>query len=83
MATGKGNNQVRFEGALRFGPDLHVIAPWREWDWLAVKWTTAGAVPCTASLTKIYSRDQWHISRGGSENTWNAPNEVLGVDSRS
>ena len=31
--TGKGNDQVRFEGAFAaLAPDLHVIAPWREWD---------------------------------------------------
>ena len=32
-ATGKGNDQVRFElGAYALRPDIHVIAPWREWD---------------------------------------------------
>ncbi len=32
-ATGKGNDQVRFElGYLAFNPDLKIIAPWREWD---------------------------------------------------
>ena len=32
-ATGKGNDQVRFElGALALRPDIKVIAPWREWD---------------------------------------------------
>ena len=32
-ATGKGNDQVRFElGAYALSPDIHIIAPWREWD---------------------------------------------------
>ncbi|MGC9551181.1 argininosuccinate synthase [Vibrio metoecus] len=82
--TGKGNDQVRFEGAFAaLAPDLHVIAPWREWnlrsreaclDYLAER-----NIPCAASLTKIYSRDAnaWHVSTEGGvlESTWNAPNE--------
>lgn len=82
--TGKGNDQVRFEGAFAaLAPDLHVIAPWREWhldsreaclDYLAER-----NIPCSASLTKIYSRDAnaWHISTEGGvlENTWNPTNE--------
>ncbi|HGS4604544.1 TPA: argininosuccinate synthase [Vibrio cholerae] len=82
--TGKGNDQVRFEGAFSaLAPDLHVIAPWREWnlrsreaclDYLAER-----NIPCAASLTKIYSRDAnaWHVSTEGGvlESTWNAPNE--------
>lgn len=82
--TGKGNDQVRFEGTFAaLAPDLHVIAPWREWnlrsreaclDYLAER-----NIPCAASLTKIYSRDAnaWHVSTEGGvlESTWNAPNE--------
>ncbi|ELI0358199.1 argininosuccinate synthase [Vibrio cholerae] len=82
--TGKGNDQVRFEGAFAaLAPDLHVIAPWREWnlrsreaclDYLAER-----NIPCAALLTKIYSRDAnaWHVSTEGGvlESTWNAPNE--------
>ncbi|EGR2830217.1 argininosuccinate synthase [Vibrio cholerae] len=82
--TGKGNDQVRFEGAFAaLAPDMHVIAPWREWnlrsreaclDYLAER-----NIPCAASLTKIYSRDAnaWHVSTEGGvlESTWNAPNE--------
>jgi len=72
--TGKGNDQVRFEGAFAaLAPDLKVIAPWREWqmesredllDYLANK-----NVPTSASATKIYSRDAnaWHISHEGGE----------------
>ncbi|CAH0534640.1 Argininosuccinate synthase [Vibrio stylophorae] len=86
--TGKGNDQVRFEGAFAaIAPNLKVIAPWREWnlrsreallDYLAER-----QIPCTASLEKIYSRDAnaWHISTEGGvlENTWNQPNELCWV----
>ena len=35
-ATGKGNDQVRFElGAYALNPNIHIIAPWREWDLLS------------------------------------------------
>ncbi|WP_217543282.1 argininosuccinate synthase [Vibrio metschnikovii] len=82
--TGKGNDQVRFEGAFAaLAPDLHVIAPWREWDIVSreecLDYLAERNIPCTASLTKIYSRDAnaWHISTEGGvlESTWNAPNE--------
>ncbi|MFV0449251.1 MAG: argininosuccinate synthase [Vibrio sp.] len=81
--TGKGNDQVRFEGAFAaLAPDLHVIAPWREWDLVSreecLDYLAARNIPCAASLTKIYSRDAnaWHISTEGGvlESTWNAPN---------
>lgn len=82
--TGKGNDQVRFEGAFAsLAPELHVIAPWREWDLVSreecLDYLAERNIPCTASLTKIYSRDAnaWHISTEGGvlEDTWNAPNE--------
>ena len=82
--TGKGNDQVRFEGAFAaLAPDLHVIAPWREWDLVSreecLDYLAERNIPCTASLTKIYSRDAnaWHISTEGGvlEDTWNQPNE--------
>ncbi|MDE1514988.1 argininosuccinate synthase [Vibrio sp. dsl-7] len=82
--TGKGNDQVRFEGTFAaLAPDLHVIAPWREWDLRSreacLDYLAARNIPCAASLTKIYSRDAnaWHISTEGGvlESTWNAPNE--------
>ncbi|MEI8655106.1 MULTISPECIES: argininosuccinate synthase [Vibrio] len=81
--TGKGNDQVRFEGAFAaLAPDLHVIAPWREWDLVSreecLDYLAERNIPCAASLTKIYSRDAnaWHISTEGGvlESTWNAPN---------
>ncbi|MEF2507925.1 argininosuccinate synthase [Vibrio mimicus] len=82
--TGKGNDQVRFEGAFAaLAPDLHVIAPWREWDLRSreacLEYLAERNIPCAASLTKIYSRDAnaWHVSTEGGvlESTWNAPNE--------
>ncbi|TLE13502.1 argininosuccinate synthase [Vibrio cholerae] len=82
--TGKGNDQVRFEGAFAaLAPDLHVIAPWREWDLRSreacLDYLAERNIPCAVSLTKIYSRDAnaWHVSTEGGvlESTWNAPNE--------
>ncbi|MCX9574426.1 argininosuccinate synthase [Vibrio cholerae] len=82
--TGKGNDQVRFEGAFAaLAPDLHVIAPWREWELRSreacLDYLAERNIPCAASLTKIYSRDAnaWHVSTEGGvlESTWNAPNE--------
>lgn len=80
--TGKGNDQVRFESCFAaLAPDLHVIAPWREWtmrsrpDLLA--YLAERNIPCAASATKIYSRDAnlWHISTEGGEleDPWNEP----------
>uniref|UniRef100_UPI003F58C71D argininosuccinate synthase n=1 Tax=Vibrio cholerae TaxID=666 RepID=UPI003F58C71D len=63
--------------------NLHVIAPWREWDLRSreacLDYLAERNIPCAASLTKIYSRDAnaWHVSTEGGvlESTWNAPNE--------
>ncbi|MEL6761796.1 MAG: argininosuccinate synthase [Myxococcota bacterium] len=80
--TGKGNDQLRFELTYRAtAPDLHVIAPWREWDLQGredcINYAKAHAIPVTASKEKIYSRDRnlWHISHEGGEleDPWNAP----------
>ena len=90
--TGKGNDQVRFEGAFAaLAPQLTVIAPWREWqfnsrqsllDYLAEK-----KVPTTASATKIYSRDAnlWHISHEGGEleNPWCEPSDQVWMWTKS
>lgn len=82
--TGKGNDQVRFEGAFAaLAPELTVIAPWREWKLVSreqcLDYLAERNIPCSASLTKIYSRDAnaWHVSTEGGvlENTWNAPND--------
>lgn len=84
--TGKGNDQVRFESAFAaLAPELTVIAPWREWtmrsrpDLLA--YLAERNIPCSASVTKIYSRDAnlWHISTEGGEleDPWNEPTEQV------
>lgn len=72
--TGKGNDQVRFEGAFAaLAPDLQVIAPWREWDMSSredlLAYLAEKNIPTSASATKIYSRDAnaWHISHEGGE----------------
>ncbi|MDG2394708.1 MAG: argininosuccinate synthase, partial [Thalassotalea sp.] len=72
--TGKGNDQVRFESCFAaLAPQLTVIAPWREWDMVSredlLDYLAARDIPCSASLTKIYSRDAnaWHISHEGGE----------------
>ncbi|MDT0582346.1 MULTISPECIES: argininosuccinate synthase [Alteromonadaceae] len=72
--TGKGNDQVRFEGAFAaLAPDLQVIAPWREWDMVSredlLDYLASRNIATTASATKIYSRDAnaWHISHEGGE----------------
>ncbi len=82
-ATGKGNDQVRFEGTYTaLAPQLKVIAPWREWDLRSrealLDYLKVRNIPTTASLEKIYSRDEnaWHISTEGGvlESPWNQSN---------
>lgn len=85
-ATGKGNDQVRFE--LTFAaldPRLKVIAPWREWDIRsredAINYAKARNVPVTATEKSIYSRDRnlWHLSHEGGplEDPWLEPSEGM------
>jgi argininosuccinate synthase len=70
--TGKGNDQVRFELTYAaLGPDLRVIAPWREWDFKGredlIAYVTAKEIPVQATLEKPYSTDRnlWHCSHEG------------------
>lgn len=83
-ATGKGNDQVRFETTYTaLAPQLKVVAPWREWNLRSrealLNYLKKHHIPTTASLDKIYSRDEnaWHISTEGGvlENPWNTPNK--------
>ena len=82
--TGKGNDQVRFEGAVAaLAPQLAIIAPWRIWDMRSredlLDYLAERNIKTTASATKIYSRDAnaFHISTEGGEleSTWNEPSE--------
>ena len=84
--TGKGNDQVRFELTYKaLGPELQIIAPWREWaihsreD--ALTYATAHNIPVEQSLKNIYSRDRniWHLSHEGGrlEDPRNAPEEAM------
>ncbi|GIU40572.1 argininosuccinate synthase [Shewanella sairae] len=82
--TGKGNDQVRFEGCFAaLAPDLKVIAPWREWEMVSredlLDYLAERNIATSASATKIYSRDAnaWHISHEGGEleDPWNEPSK--------
>ena len=71
-ATGKGNDQVRFELAIkRFAPDMKIIAPWREWDIKSreeeIDYAEAHHVPLKISRETNYSKDKnlWHLSHEG------------------
>ncbi|RPI85392.1 MAG: argininosuccinate synthase [Chloroflexi bacterium] len=85
-ATGKGNDQVRFElTVMALDPRLKVIAPWREWDIRsredAIEYAKARSIPIKATLKSIYSRDGnlWHLSHEGGplEDPWNEPDESM------
>jgi argininosuccinate synthase len=85
-ATGKGNDQVRFElTAMALDPRLQIIAPWREWDIRsredALEYAAARGIPVPNTLKSIYSRDRnlWHISHEGGplEETWVEPHEDM------
>ncbi len=80
--TGKGNDQVRFELAIKhFAPDMPVIAPWREWSIQSrdeeIDYAEAHNVPLKISRETNYSKDKnlWHLSHEGLdlENTGNEP----------
>ncbi|HIU10840.1 MAG TPA: argininosuccinate synthase [Candidatus Avidehalobacter gallistercoris] len=71
-ATGKGNDQVRFEAAVKaLAPDLKIIAPWREWDIQsrdqAMDYAAAHNVPLAVTKKTSYSMDRnlWHLSHEG------------------
>ena len=80
--TGKGNDQVRFELAIkRFAPGMKVIAPWREWEIKSreeeIDYAEAHNVPLRISRETNYSKDKnlWHLSHEGLdlEDPWNEP----------
>ena len=70
--TGKGNDQVRFELAIKaFAPEMHVIAPWREWTIKSreeeIAYAEAHNVPLKITRETNYSKDKnlWHLSHEG------------------
>ena len=92
-ATGKGNDQVRFELTfMALDPSLRIIAPWKDPNFeltsreAAVDYAKKRKIPIEQSKKKIYSRDRniWHISHEGAdlEDPWNEPQESLFVISK-
>ncbi len=85
-ATGKGNDQVRFELAyLGIDPKLTIIAPWRTWDLNSrqklVEFADKHNIPIPVTKEKPYSSDEnlLHISYEGGilEDPWNEPDEAM------
>ncbi len=85
-ATGKGNDQVRFELSVKaLAPELAIIAPWREWELRSrdqeIDYAAAHNIPIPVSHDHDYSMDRnmWHLSHEGSdlEDPWNAPKDEL------
>ena len=80
--TGKGNDQVRFELAVKhFAPDMPIIAPWREWSIQSrdeeIDYAEAHNIPLKITRETNYSKDKnlWHLSHEGLdlEDTGNEP----------
>lgn len=83
-ATGKGNDQVRFELTVKaLAPHLKIIAPWRLWDIRsredAIDYADKHNIPIPVTKKRPYSMDRniWHLSHEGAdlENPWNAPKD--------
>ncbi len=87
-ATGKGNDQVRFElGYMAMEPGLKIIAPWRDWDFKGredlIQYARSKNIPVPVTKAKPYSSDRnlLHISFEGGilEDTWSEPPEDMFV----
>jgi argininosuccinate synthase len=87
-ATGKGNDQVRFELTyFAFDPNIKIIAPWREWDLTSrtalIDFAEKHRIPVQATKQKPYSTDRnlLHISYEGGilEDPWNHPPDDMFV----
>ena len=72
--TGKGNDQVRFELAIKhFAPNMPIIAPWREWDIKSrdeeIDYAEAHNIPLKINRQTNYSKDKnlWHLSHEGMD----------------
>src|SRR5690606_9341913 len=85
-ATGKGNDQVRFELTYyHFDPSIRIIAPWREWDLGGredmIAYAERHGIPVTATRAKPYSMDRnlFHVSYEGGilEDPWNEPDPSM------
>ena len=85
-ATGKGNDQVRFELTVKaLAPQLTIIAPWRLWDIRsredAIDYAEKHNVPVPVTKKRPYSMDRnmWHLSHEGAdlESPWNEPKNDL------
>ena len=85
-ATGKGNDQVRFELTIKaLAPEMKIIAPWRIWDIKsredAIAYLEERGLPLPVSKKRPYSMDRnlWHLSHEGSdlEDPWNEPQDEL------
>ncbi|MBP2651513.1 MAG: Argininosuccinate synthase [Firmicutes bacterium] len=83
-ATGKGNDQVRFELTIKaLAPHLKIIAPWRLWDIKsredAIDYAEKHNIPVPVTKKRPYSMDRniWHLSHEGAdlEDPWNAPKD--------
>ena len=91
-ATGKGNDQVRFElSYYALQPDIKVVAPWREWEFKGradlIAYCASHGIPVTATAAKPYSMDRnlMHISYEGGilEDPWAAPPDDIFLLSKS
>ena len=87
-ATGKGNDQVRFEVTyMALDPALKIIAPWKDPRFeltsreAAIEYANKRGIPIEQSVKKIYSRDRnlWHLSHEGGEleTTWAEPRDEM------
>ncbi|MDR2725975.1 MAG: argininosuccinate synthase [Candidatus Adiutrix sp.] len=85
-ATGKGNDQVRFElTTMALAPDLMTVAPWREWDLTSrselMAYAEKHGIPVPVTQAKPYSSDRnlLHISYEGGllEDPWREPDEDM------
>src|SRR3954471_22580575 len=85
-ATGKGNDQVRFELTYyALEPGIKIVAPWREWEFKGrsdlIAYAKEHSIPITVSAEKPYSTDRnlMHISYEGGilEDPWAAPPENI------
>ncbi len=83
-ATGKGNDQVRFELTVKaLAPHLKIIAPWRLWDIRsredAIEYAQAHDIAIPVTKKRPYSMDRniWHLSHEGAdlEDPWNEPKD--------